>query len=149
MPRGRGRHQGLAPWMTFACAQYEEERKITKYFHNFCTIYFFNAHHTHLAVAHMAWAGEGLSYFCPRPRPPYGACVDPHMGVRGVGGAGSLSILVSAPLGLPLPTPSASNHFCAQFCHPGNGDSRAAMKMCFWPPVSLKTSAFHSISFRI
>ena len=84
--------------MTFACAQYEEERKITKY----CTIYFFNAHHTHLAVAHMGWAGEGLSYFCPRPRPPYGACVDPHMGVRGVGGAGSLSILVSAPLGLPL-----------------------------------------------
>ena len=78
-----------------------------------CTIYLFNAHHINLAVAHMAWAG--LSYFCPRPRPPYGACVDPHMGVRGVGGAGSLSILVSAPLGLPLPTPSASNHFCAQF----------------------------------
>ena len=59
--------------------------------------------------------GRRLELFLLPTQAPYGACVDPHMGVRGVGGAGSLSILVSAPLGLPLPTPSASNHFCAQF----------------------------------
>ena len=71
----------------------------------------------------VGWAGA----FLLGSQAPFGF-PGPHMGCgRALKGAGSYSISVQ-----PTPSPSASNHFCTQFCQPtGNGDSRGAKKMCF------------------